>query len=391
MKVCGIIAEYDPFHLGHQYQLREAKRLSGCDFLVCVISTAFTQRGSPALFSTRDRTKMALLGGADAVLALPADFSVAEGDLFALGGVGVLNALSCVDALSFGMEDADKLPLFQQAAELLNEEPEVYRAALRARLDEGLSFPRAQSQALAACLRADDALFRKPNNILALGYLKALLTLRSPIAPIPVSRVGSRDGQTAGFLSSSAVREMIRRGSDYSAHLPPGSVRIAREALAEGAFCPPDALDKIALYRLRQLEYCGPDASDRQEGIGRLLQKHLSEADGVEALIAAASTSRYTKARLRRFIARNVLMLDAEPQAAPSHARLLAFRQDARPLLRAIKEGASLPVVEKPAAYRELLAADAFAEGLWAVGAGAPQHNLFRESPWHPEELPCES
>ena len=80
LNVCGIIAEFDPFHSGHLHLIEEAREQTGCDYIVCVLSTAFLQRGTAGLFSTRDRARMALLAGADAVFTLPVSFSCAAAD-----------------------------------------------------------------------------------------------------------------------------------------------------------------------------------------------------------------------------------------------------------------------------------------------------------------------
>ena len=123
MNVCGVIAEYDPFHKGHERHLRLAREKTGADFIVCVMSGSFTQRGLPALLPAHARAEMALRCGADAVLQLPYAFSVREAEYFALGGVAILEALGCVTHLSFGSE-TDDLSLLQAAAKLL-EKPDA--------------------------------------------------------------------------------------------------------------------------------------------------------------------------------------------------------------------------------------------------------------------------
>ena len=104
MNICGVIAEYDPFHKGHERHLRSAREKTGADFIVCVMSGSFTQRGMPALLPPHARADMALRCGADVVLQLPYAFSVREAEYFALGGAAILNALGCVTHLSFGSE-----------------------------------------------------------------------------------------------------------------------------------------------------------------------------------------------------------------------------------------------------------------------------------------------
>ena len=144
MKTVGIIAEYNPFHKGHTYQIQKARELSGADYVIAVMSPDFVQRGSVALVDKWTRTRMALLGGADLVLELPVCYACASAEYFAEGGVALLNALNTVDGLSFGCE-AGNLELLSGAAHFFalprEEEPSLYRNDLQKRLKMGHSYP----------------------------------------------------------------------------------------------------------------------------------------------------------------------------------------------------------------------------------------------------------
>ena len=104
MKTVGIIAEYDPFHNGHLYQMQDARRCAGADYVVVAMSGDFVQRGEPALLDKWVRARMALQAGADLVLELPVRVSTGSAEYFARGGVSLLSSLGVVDALSFGYE-----------------------------------------------------------------------------------------------------------------------------------------------------------------------------------------------------------------------------------------------------------------------------------------------
>ena len=119
MEICGVIAEYNPFHSGHRYQLAAARAASGAGGIVCVMSTSFTQRGEPALLPPHTRARMALEGGADLVIALPLPFAMAGAERFARGGVALLAAAGCTH-LAFGCESADPDALEQTARYLLS-------------------------------------------------------------------------------------------------------------------------------------------------------------------------------------------------------------------------------------------------------------------------------
>ncbi len=384
MQACGIVAEFDPFHSGHAHLISEARRLSGCGYVVCVLSTAFLQRGAPGMFSTRDRTRMALAAGADAVFALPARFSCAPADRFALGAVDILHALKVVGVQAFGCEDADRLPALVRAAECLNAEPSLFRETLRRRLDEGLAYPAAQAEAVEACTEVPRQWLTRPNNILAVAYLRRLDG--TGIRPLPIQRVGARDGDGRdGYPPSSALRRQMLAGEADAAlaALPPAAADIARECLADRRVCAPDALSQALLYRLHT---SAPEDWAAYFPAGEGLERRLSKAlaarpDSLDALLGRLKTRRYTHASLRRALSRLLLgMPYSRDPAAPEYIRLLGFRASARPLLRRIRDSASLPVITRPANEKTLLADDALAETLWGLGAGRPQC-LYTQSP----------
>ena len=211
--VTGIIAEYNPFHNGHAYQIQKARELTGCDFVVVVMSGDFVQRGAPALFDKYTRTKMALLGGADLVLELPVWASSASAEFFAAGAVSVLEGIGCTDFLCFGAED-EKLSKMQKAVELLANENTEFQKQLRDVLKTGLSFPAARKQALSGFLTEEESsILDKPNNILGIEYLKALKAKNSSIEPVIVKREGQGyHGQelSHGFASASGIRSALK-------------------------------------------------------------------------------------------------------------------------------------------------------------------------------------
>ena len=169
--ICGIIAEYDPFHNGHAWQLREARRLTQADHMICVISGSFTQRGMPALLAPHQRAQMALDAGADLVLQMPYSFSVCNAERFALGGVYILKQLG-VEALCFGVEQ-DSIPIIENAAALLESPSDIFKKQLRQALDAGDSFPKAQGQALSQSLTfVGCALCVTAALLLALSFLR---------------------------------------------------------------------------------------------------------------------------------------------------------------------------------------------------------------------------
>ena len=147
MKVCGIIAEYNPFHNGHAYHIQKTKEITGSDAIVAVMSGNFVQRGAPALMDKWTRTKMALQNGVDLVIELPTYYATSSAEYFAQGSVALLDSLGIVDNLSFGSKTTD-LDALKRIANILYLEPNDYKNLLQAELKKGLSYPIARSNAL---------------------------------------------------------------------------------------------------------------------------------------------------------------------------------------------------------------------------------------------------
>lgn len=143
--LCGVVAEFDPFHRGHAHLLAEARRLTGCSHVAVIMSACFTQRGAPALLPPRERAMMALLHGADTVAALPAVWSLRDAEHFALGSIAALQHMGC-QSICFGSECGD-IALLQQAAALLEDPTPMMLAAIHSRLDAGMGYPAALQMA----------------------------------------------------------------------------------------------------------------------------------------------------------------------------------------------------------------------------------------------------
>ncbi|HSK68211.1 MAG TPA: nucleotidyltransferase family protein [Candidatus Limnocylindria bacterium] len=380
MRVCGVIAEYDPFHNGHQYQLAQARERTGADYSVCVLGCAFSQRGDAMLFSSHDRARMALLGGHDLVLGMPFSFSCAQANRFARGGVGILNGLGVVTDISFGCE-TDRLDLVYAAARLLDEPDGAFQGRLRRGLDEGRSFAHARGAALEeAFADVSPALLRSPNFILGVCYVRELARLRSSIRVTPVRRETGYHSLEAGpTASASAVRAMLLRGDFAGATeaCPGTTARAVREAMDGGRMHRPDALDAAliaALLRARPEDLRrSPEVS---EGLEDRILAAAREATGRAGLAEAVRTRRYPRPRVSRALSHALVGANVFPPE-PAYARLLGFRRGAAPLLQAI--GGRFPLVSRPARspFPET-AQDMRAEELWMLGSGQAPAQAWR-------------
>jgi len=377
MAIVGIICEYDPFHLGHKRQFELIRRQLPDARIVCLMSGCFTQRGMPAVHMPAHRARAALLAGADAVMELPCAFAVRDAEHFALGGVDVLTRLGFVTHLSFGTESG--IQLLQPAAVLLEHPTPTFTAALKKALEDGSSFAAAQGKALDECFPDAASPWSKPNNILALCYLRALIRLNSPLLPLPVLREGDYHAKDLGanqWPSASAVRQ-----SFWTGDLPSASKACGWD-LPVSPVCAPDALDTLLLYRLRtsSLEQLAqlPDCS---EGLENRLQACAYQSTSRTALLEALKTKRYAYARLSRLCCHALLgvtqqWLDRHP--TPEYVRLLGLKKESSDLT-ALFKGSRIRIIAKAADQVEMLSLDQTAYDLWALGAGLPAGLLFRQ------------
>ena len=343
MKIAGIIAEYNPFHNGHAHHIHSTREKTGCDYVVVCMSGSFTQRGEAACMDKWTRARIALECGADAVFDLPALFAVRTADAFARGGVEILGGLGC-DFLSFGSELAD-LPLLEKLAGLRENEPPELTAAIREKLDAGMSHARARGEALAQLLDMDAALLNSPNMTLAAEYIRCIHSSACGMQPVPIPRIGGyHDASLGSFASASAIREAVQRGeiAQASACVP----EACREALAAVSM---HSMDDLLLHCLRCMtedEIAGlPDVN---EGLERRVWKCAREAATRAGLLEALKCKRYTHARLSRLCAHALLGLTqalADRHPLPDYARLIGMRADAQPLMAELKKRSSLPIL----------------------------------------------
>ena len=336
MKTIGIIAEYNPFHKGHEAQLRLLRERFGSDCAIVVaLGGCFTQRGEAALFTKYARAEAAVRCGADLVLELPLPWAASSAEGFARGGVGVLHALGCVDALAFGSECADLVKL-AKIADLTADK--AYDARLREALAGGVGYAAARQKALESL--AGEALpeLEARNDILGVEYLRALKARGSGIAPLPLPRFGE-------FPPASALREK----EDFLPDLPQAAAEVFRRETALGRRAEPERLDAPILARLRSMTdrelATLPGAS---EGLENRLKKASPAAGTVEELVRLATTRRYPAARIRRMALAALLGIPAGLEKGfPPYLRVLGLNERGARLLHDARP--ALPVVTKPA------------------------------------------
>ncbi len=363
MGAVGVVAEYNPLHRGHLRHLALTRRAAGEDAaVVACMSGNWVQRGDCAVSDKWARARWACENGADLVLELPTVFALSSAPTFARGAVSILTAAG-VEALSFGCEDPDLEALRALAGAL--DSPDFDRA-LRPHLDAGLSYPAARQRALADLVGPEAArMVEKPNNNLAIEYLRALPV---DITPIPIPRAGVHDGpMTADFPSASALRELLRRG-DFAQAEP----HLA--APWEGPVYDLKRLETTILCKLRQATPEDLAAlPDGGNGLAQRLWRAAREARDLPELYDLTKTKRFTHARIRRLALWAALGLTAADRPdTPQYLRVLAMTSRGAEHLARLRGRVNLPIVTKSADAQALLATESRLTDVFELCADPP-------------------
>lgn len=364
MKTAGVIAEYNPFHLGHEYLLRKIREDSGADFIVVVMSGDFVQRGAPALLDKYRRTEMALRGGADLVLELPCAAAIGSAGDFASGAVTLMDRLGVVDELWFGSECGRIRPL-SDAAGVLAEEPPVYREVLRSALARGSTYPEAQEAGLRAAVPGRGGtlaeILKKPNNLLAVAYLTAMARRNSRMIPRTVRRSGGdHHSESRKAYSSENIRENIGRGyfSSAARTLPPYSAKILLEAADRNELIYPDDFSDMILCQLQKET---AKSLRKYPGIGEDLANRIIRMRGSFRSVLSFSellkTRNYTMTRISRALFSVLLGVEKRDAAREKESvRVLGLKKRAEALLGEISRSGTV----RPCGSAASLPADSF-------------------------------
>lgn len=364
LKTIAVIAEYNPFHQGHAYHLREIRRVYGEDCAIAVIMSGnFTQRGEPAILGKDIRAAMAVAGGASLVLELPFPYCAAPAEFFATAGVRIADAIGVADVLSFGSESGDTALLEAMADRLLS--PAFQDAFLSMAAEKGNLGRAACYSAAYRSLFGENgaALLEQPNEILALEYCKALKKNGSSLRPAACRRMGSyhmdNGTETGHYASASYLRTLIRN-QDADAlseqYIPAVAAPFLKTALTDG-LCPAEEtrLDAMILAFFRMFPVPTARFAEAEGGLYRRIAKVAAEAVSPEGLVTAAASAKYTYARVRRAALFSFLGVTPEEiRAAPAFTRVLAMDKTGQKLLKRMKYTSSIPVLTKPAHYRKL-------------------------------------
>ena len=399
MRVIGIIAEYNPFHNGHEYLIKKAREIVADPraIVLVVMSGPFTQRGLPSILPKDIRAKQALLCGADVVLELPFTFACAPSERFAFGAVETLYRTGVVTDIAFGI-DSDNFDLIKRLSEFDFDNNEAFSESLKGNLEKGMSFPSARANAIADVFEYEDKddlmdTLRRPNSILALDYLRAVRIFKKNFNIIAIPRVGDDYDSaeiTSSYPSATAIRDIVRKcGRSQSALASELAGLMPDKALAAMLASDlnfPD-LDLYAKSVLLKLGGASQDTAYMGDGLlgylNNTCEKLRSDDTDFDSLMENANTKHFTQGRILR--AMTSLMADQSEDFIKTHKhvpylRVLGFSREGRYCLKIIGKCAKVPLIHncsdflehQDAEIKEVSALDLKASNIRSMLTGQP-------------------
>ena len=364
MKICAIICEYNPLHYGHLQHIEESKRLSGADAVMCIMAGNFCQRGEPAIANKYIRSKIALEAGADIVVQMPTAYVCSSAEVFALAGVKIANSFENVTHLSFGCETT-KFELLKEVAKYLAKEPKEYKERLNKYLNQGNSMAVSREKALEELMREDIVEFseitevlnilRKPNNILAIEYLKALYVTNSKIEPLFTVREHSdylSEEINGKDTSATAIRARLYKTNNVRSIkklVPKVTYNYLKEEMKVFGLPNMELFGNLCLYALKtrpKSEIKG--IYDVSEGLENKFKDSAKNFKNIQELLLDVKSKRYSFTRLKRIVLRLLLNIDKESVSSIykidrlPFIKVLAFKSARKDLLSSISANTNL-------------------------------------------------
>lgn len=372
MKALGIITEYNPFHLGHKYHIKESKLETGLDYTVVVMSGNAVQRGDFALIDKFERAKEAVLNGGDLVLELPYVYSGSSAEIFAKGNIEILNKLGIIDSICFGSE-SNNIEALKELGGVLAFESDDLQKEIKEHIQKGHSFPRARELALINHI-SDPTLLQTSNDILGIEYIKNIYREKSDIRPVSIKRISSNYHDTnidKAMPSASAIRQLLKSkdAEEIKIYLEKSTTENMSEILYNeyqnsNLMNLERFFEELKLIIIRE----GKSISkyfEITEGIENLILKSAITSNSLDELMQNVKSKRYTYTRIRRMLMNILIGLTKEDMKvilqnnSMPPVRVLAFNDKGRTLLKSIsKKSEGNPIITKLADYTPLTEKD---------------------------------
>lgn len=342
MKIIGLIAEYNPFHLGHLYQINKIKEMYPESIIIAIISTNFTQRGDISILNKWDKTKICLDHNIDIVLELPTLYATQSADIFASNAIKILNEFK-IDTLVFGSETNDTETLYQLANTQLNNKD--YNQLVKIYLDAGINYPTAMNKALNELTNQD---VDKPNDLLGLSYIKEIIKNNYQITPISIKRTNNyhqeklikenkNNNSNSNIISANLIRKLHLDNQDITPYIPNNTNKYIYHNLSINN-----------AYNLLKYKIITDNNLDKyltvDEGIENRIIKYLNKSNTWEELVMNIKTKRYTYNKINRMLIHILLGITKEDNNQDTYIRILGFNNQGRNYLNKIKKNFNLPI-----------------------------------------------
>lgn len=335
MKIIGIIAEYNPFHLGHKYQIEKIKEIYKDSIIIAIVSSCFTERGDISILNKWDKAKICLDNNIDLVIEFPTLYSTQSADIFAKYALRILNELK-INVLAFGSETND-IELFKKMAKIQLESNE-YDELVKKYIDEGINYPTATSKALTKLCNNK---IEKPNDLLALSYIKEIIKNKYKITPLSIKREDNYHSKKTinKYASANLIRNMYQNNENISKLIPKDTEKYYYRVSMESCF-------KYLKYKVES-ENDLSNYLSVEEGIDKRIKKYINESNSWNELVNNIKTKRYTYNRVNRILLHILLNIKKENNNKEPYIKILGFNKKGRVHLNNIKKKINLSIFTK--------------------------------------------
>ena len=334
MKIVGLIVEYNPFHNGHLYQINKIKEMYPNSLIIAIISTSFTERGDISIINKWDKTKICLEYGIDLVVELPTLYATQSADIFAYAAINILNNLN-IDTLVFGTESDNLDDLIMMANTSLNNKK--YDELVKKYLDKGLNYPTAKSKAI---YDLTNKKIDKPNDLLALSYIKEIIKNNYNITPISIKRTNNYHSKEidSNIISANLIRELLNNDKDINLYIPEITNRfIIKNLNINNAY-------NYLLYNIENNKKELANYLTVDEGIENRILNSIYKTNNFEDLIMMIKTKRYTYNKIKRMLIHILLNIKKTDNDYQTYIRILGFNKKGRNYLNKVKKAINIPV-----------------------------------------------
>lgn len=359
MNVVGIIAEYNPMHNGHIYNIQQARKLTNATYAIVIMSGSFTEQGNIACINKFDRASIAIQNGADLVIELPTVYAISSAENFAFGAVNILNSLGVVTHLAFGAESENICELKSIANAYLNNKEQIIQN-IKIYTKKGINSGEAYSKAINELLDEIPQGAALPNNILGIEYLKSLTALESQIKPVLVHRISAghseqKVSELCKYASSTSIRNALSTSnltvSEKLAKIQHVVPENTFNYLTKNSFNTNSILWDILKYEIIKLNKVGlKQIHEITEGLENKLYKQALMCNNYEDYIFSVKSKRYTLSKIKRICIYILLGITKEKYSKlkdVNYARILKVKKNSSELLSKICKSANNTVVKK--------------------------------------------